>query len=214
MTKHIIFYFDFISAYSYLAWVQFPKLLEETKASMEAIPVFLAGMLHACGQKGPAEIPSKRNYCFKDILMCAAECGVPIEGPPSHPFNPLLALRMCTALSDENQKQKLIHKMFTACWSEGKNIADANILSQLANECGLDGQLLLQKAQESTIKEQLKKNTEAALKKGVFGVPTFLVNGELFWGNDRLHFLKRFLKEGKPLYDIAKASELLSRPQR
>lgn len=210
--KTIYFYFDPISPYVYLAWTQIPNLLTGTGAQLECVPVLFAGFLNAHGQKGPAEIPSKRVYVMKDAWRCAAFYGVPIEGPPRHPFNPLPSLRMCVAIDAGGEREHFIDGILKSAWALGQDITQPEVLIALADGAGLNGKGLWDKANGPSVKDRLRQNTAEALKAGVFGVPTFRVGEELFWGNDRIDFLRRFLTDGKTV-DAAKLARVLARPR-
>ncbi len=197
--KTISFYFDPISPYVYLAWTQLEKFSQETGAVFEYIPTLFAGLLNAHGQKGPAEIPSKRIYTFKDASRWAHHYQVPLKMPPLHPFNPLLALRLCVAAEDERERQKISGILIQAVWKKGFDVSSEAVVSQVLRENHLDWERLFEKSQTPLVKDQLKINTAEAIKKGVFGVPSFYVDGEVFWGNDRLDFLKSFLKGVNPI---------------
>ena len=183
--KKITFYFDFLSPYVWLAWKKIPELLDKHKLELNAVPVLFAGLLGASGQKGPAEIPSKLHFVWSDTIRLAHLEGYTLKGPPTHPFNPLPSLRLCEAC-DSKQKIKLAQRLANACWEEGKDISQMDVLITLANEVGLNGKELIQKINDPQIKEKIKLNTEEAIGKGAFGVPTFMVDDELFWGHDRL----------------------------
>jgi 2-hydroxychromene-2-carboxylate isomerase len=152
-------------------------------------PVLFAGMLNAHGQKGPAEVAAKRAYMFRDVMRQAACRGLPFAGPPGHPFNPLMALRMCVALAGQAPRRRFALALMTACWERGDDISDVATLVRLAGECGLDGTQLAEAAQQPAIKQRLATDTDEAIAAGVFGVPTFRHGDELFWGADRIDAL-------------------------
>jgi len=209
--KKIEFYWDPISPYVYLAWTALPAFLRETGAELVSRPVLFAGLLNAHGSKGPAEIPAKRRYVFKDAMRWAQHDGVPFVGPPFHPFNPLLPLRMALAIEGKQQGLTWINALLKAAWVDSKDISSPEVLVKLADEAGLPGKDLLEKANQTEVKEALKKNTEEAIQRGIFGVPTFWVDGEIFWGNDRLPLLKDFLA-GKNSVDSVFFEEMMARP--
>lgn len=187
-TVMLPFYYDPISPYVWLAIRQLPRL-QERGLQIECRPVLFAALLNANGQKGPAEIPSKRAYTFADVLRYAAMLGLPFRGPPSHPFNPLRALRMCTAIEDSVQRLRLASAFSIACWEEGADLTTEADLIRLADEAGLDGAALYARAEQKEVKAQLQTASEQALADGVFGVPSFDLNGEIFWGADRIDSL-------------------------
>ncbi|MFO1519070.1 MAG: 2-hydroxychromene-2-carboxylate isomerase [bacterium] len=208
--KNILFYFDFISPYVYLATLRLPNLLQETSATLTCVPVLFAGLLNAHGQKGPAEISAKRRYTFIDCLRLAHHDGVPLQGPPTHPFNPLPSLRMSMAV-EPGRRWDFVRRAMNAAWAEGKDISQPEMLVALADEWEFDGPTLWEKSQSPEVKEALKRNTEEAIQKGIFGVPSFEVEGELFWGEDRMELLKSFLL-GKLPSVADRADSILARP--
>src|SRR5580704_13383371 len=123
--KTMSFYFDFISPYAYLAWTQIHAIASRHCCEVVPKPILFAALLDANGQKGPAEIPSKRIYTFKDVIRSAARLGVPLAAPASHPFNPLLALRVASAEIDVQRRRPLIDALFTATWVESVDVSDA-----------------------------------------------------------------------------------------
>lgn len=205
------FYFDVVSPYAYLASTKIMPIVEKYKCELQVEPVLLAGILQHHGQKGPAEIPSKRTHLIKDILRCAAEYGVPLVGPPSHPFNPLLALRSVLAVPEMTVRNTFAMALLKATWGDGLDVTNPKVIVEVAQEVGLDGGEILTSAQTDTIKLALRKSTDEAIARGVFGVPIFAVDHEMFWGSDRLTFLSRFLS-GADQLDEKKVEAILARP--
>jgi 2-hydroxychromene-2-carboxylate isomerase len=178
------FYFDFISPYAYLGWTQIHALAERHGRSVRARPILFAALLNAHGHKGPAEIPPKREYIFKNVLRIAHRLGVKLEPPPSHPFNPLLALRVASLPMTPAEQRRLIDALFAATWGGGGGSSGAAEVTAAANRAGLDGAHLVREAGQLEAKERLRLHTEEALGLGIFGVPTVIADGELFWGYD------------------------------
>jgi 2-hydroxychromene-2-carboxylate isomerase len=205
----VTLYVDPISPYVWLSAASAIERIEALGAAVHLEPVLFAGMLNAHGHKGPAEIPAKRAYTFRDVMRQAARQGLRFQGPPGHPFNPLLALRMCTALVDQGQRKRLLLALLSACWEHGADISDAVTLGGIARECDLDGDALLDSAQQPAVKQALASATEQAIADGVFGVPTFRLGDELFWGGDRVDALLWRL-EGNGI-DEAKLAAFLAR---
>jgi len=197
--KTITFYFDFISPYAYLAWTQIHALAARHACEVVPRPILFAALLDANGQKGPAEIPSKRIYTFKDTVRSAARLGVPLAAPASHPFNPLLSLRVASADVDAERRRMLIDALFVATWVRSVDVTDAKNVAEVVQGAGLDGQALVDWANSADAKERVKKTTAEALEAGVFGVPTVKVEGELFWGLDSLANLEQLLGGRDPL---------------
>ncbi|WP_442122071.1 2-hydroxychromene-2-carboxylate isomerase [Massilia sp. 2TAF26] len=189
------FYFDPISPYAWLAARSLGRL-EGAGVRVRFVPVLFAGLLKAHGNLGPAEVPAKRLYLFRDVMREAARRGLPFAGPPGHPFNPLTALRMCSAIGDDFERRRLALALMAACWEGGEDVSDAAVLARLADEAGFDGHALLERAATPEIKQALAAATDAAIADGVFGVPTFRLDGELFWGGDRIEALLWRLEGG------------------
>jgi 2-hydroxychromene-2-carboxylate isomerase len=205
----VTFYFDPVSPYVWLAARAIDRI-EAAGAQVVLQPVLFAGLLNAHGQKGPAEIAAKRVYTFRDVMRQAAGLGLAFKGPPGHPFNPLLALRMCQALTRQDERRRLMLAVLAAGWERGEDISDAAVLARLAGECGLGGAALLAAAQQPAVKMQLAAETEKAIADGVFGVPTFRVGHELFWGGDRIEALERYLHGQRIDEDVL--ADFLARP--
>jgi 2-hydroxychromene-2-carboxylate isomerase len=198
------FHFDYISPYAYLAWQRIHALADRHGVVVEPVPVLFAALLNHHGQKGPAEIPAKRVYVFKDVLRTAAVQGVNLVPPPSHPFNPLLALRLTTSVCDPGQRRALIDRLFAAVWGGGPGVSNPEVVASLAAEVGI--QDAVARASTPDIKARVRRATTQAVADGVFGVPSMLVDGELFWGVDSLDHLDRYLAGNDPL-----SHDLLSR---
>jgi 2-hydroxychromene-2-carboxylate isomerase len=194
----ISFSFDFISPYAYLAWTQIHALAERNGARVSPNAVLFAGLLNHHGTKGPAEIPAKRAYIFRDAIRRARALDVKIAPPPSHPFNPLLALRAVHAAPEENQRA-LIDGLFAATWggASATGIDDPKTVERAANDAGLDGAALIAGAAKA--KDALRTATDEAIARGVFGVPSMEIDGELFWGLDSLDLLERHLRGERPI---------------
>jgi len=184
--RKAIWYFDFVSPFAYICLHRLKELPADL--SIELRPVLFAGLLKQWGQKGPAEIPSKRRYTYRWSHWWAGHLGIPLRYPAGHPFNPLHHLRLAIACGS---KPEAVRRIFDALWTSGADAADAGRFASLC-------ELLRVKQEEldgEEIKNVLRKNTEDAAARGVFGVPTFEVDGELFWGADSIEFLCAFLKD-------------------
>lgn len=205
----IEFYFDPVSPYVWLASTQLDRIRQHSDLEIVIKPILFAGLLKANDHKGPAEIPAKRNYTFTDVLRRAASYGLNVQGPPYHPFNPLLPLRTSIAIKDNETRTKYAQQLLEAAWVKGKDITQQRIISEIAEICALDPQWLLSSAQNSEIKQKLINATGAALELGVFGVPTFRVDDQLFWGEDRIDELIKYLN-GHTI-DKAKLENILSK---
>ncbi len=193
------FYFDYLSSNAYLAWTQLPRLSSRFGVEVEPVPVLFAGLLGAHGQLGPAEVLPKAIWMAKNNLRKAALLGLPLNPPRHHPWNPLLSLRISSLPLPDPQRRALIDVLFQAVWVRGLHVSEPAVLAALATELGLDGPGLLETAQQPEAKVRLRAQTDAAIAAGVFGVPTMIVENELFWGYDDWPFLELFLAEKDPL---------------
>lgn len=172
----IDWYFDFISPFSYLAW-QKVKTLPPATASLRPVPIVFGAVLAACGQKGPAEIPGKREFTYRHVLWQSRQEGVTLRFPPAHPFNPLPALRLCVAAG---ATVEAVDAVFDWIWGQGHAGDSLEALAPLAAALGVDSAAI---GSDAT-KAALRANTEAAIAAGVYGVPTLVFDGSMFWGND------------------------------
>jgi len=178
-------YFDVISPFSYLHLKQFGQLPADLE--IEYVPVLFAGLLKANGQKGPAEIAQKRVQTYRICVFLAAQAGIPFRFPPAHPFNPLHVLRL---LCGAGATPAHVHAVFDCVWEDGKDVSEPGALSALAAQLGVaDAQALIAQPE---VKQRLIANTDRAVARGVYGVPTFDFGGELFWGSDSMAMMNAF----------------------
>ena len=185
-------YFDFISPFAYLQWRKVKTLLDQRE--VELVPVVLAAVLAAHGQKGPAEIAGKREFTYRHVLWQARQEGVALRFPPAHPFNPIAALRLCIAAGSTPQA---IDAIFTWIWARGEAGDSAAALLPVAASLGIGTDAI----DDDATKRALRANTDAALAAGVFGVPTLAVDGQLFWGNDTHEFALAALRDPAVMAD-------------
>jgi 2-hydroxychromene-2-carboxylate isomerase len=184
--KRIDFYFEFVSPFSYIA----VHRLGEIPAAITCKPVLFAGLLKHWGHIGPAEIPSKRRWTYRWCQWWAAELGIAFRFPAAHPFNPLAHLRLALACGS---RPEAVERIFASVWRSGE---DANDPARFAALCR---ELAVEEAKLAETKDELRKNTEEAAARGVFGVPSFVADGEVFWGADAIGFLNAFLADPKVL---------------
>lgn len=208
----IRFHFDFVSPNAYLAWTQLAALAARHGAVIEPVPVLFAGLLEAHRQLGPAEVPAKMRWMWKNTLRKAELIGVELNPPAFHPFNPLLALRVSSLALGAIEQRRLIDALFSAVWVRGMHVAEPRVVEGVATEAGLDGAALIAHAQQPAGKGRLREQTDQAIAAGVFGVPTITVGNELFWGYDDLMFVDRFL-DGTDLLDPQKSRKWSVLPQ-
>jgi 2-hydroxychromene-2-carboxylate isomerase len=191
----IDFYFDVISPYVYIADARLPAL-RARRPQLEVVyhPVLFAGLLNHWGQLGPAEIPPKREFVFRQVSRRAAALGLPMQPPPSHPFNPLLGLRLASLELPPADQRRLIDILYRATWGGGPGITDPAAVASLLDEAGFAGEQLIAEAQSPAGKQRVLDRSAAAIAAGVFGVPTMIVDGELFWGEDSFTELEQVLR--------------------
>ncbi|MGB4116038.1 MAG: 2-hydroxychromene-2-carboxylate isomerase [Polaromonas sp.] len=189
--KHITFYLDFISPYTYLAFEQLPEALKGISHSVDYRPVLFAGMLKHHGQLGPAEIATKRDWTYRQVLWLAHSLNLPMQMPASHPFNPLPLLRLavaCNAHASGEANRYVCETIFRHVWCSGQDAGSIEridmLAAQLSPACDMNS---------DDVKNSLKKNTGEAIAQGVFGVPAFAVDDKIFWGLDALPMLRDYL---------------------
>ncbi|EMT5437641.1 2-hydroxychromene-2-carboxylate isomerase [Stenotrophomonas sp. GD03701] len=170
-------YFDFVSPYSYLHWQKLKRLPQV--GQIQPVPIAFGAVLHHLGNLGPAEIPAKRRFAYRHLQWTAQAEGTPMRFPPGHPFNPLSALRLCLAVGASAQA---VDVLFDWIWRDGHAGDSAEALREPGAQLGIED--VASAITAPAVKEQLRRNTEAAIAAGVFGVPTLAIGDELFWGND------------------------------
>lgn len=204
-------HFDFVSPYSYLALARCPVFAREHSVEWDLRPVLYARLLEASGRLGPVEVDRQREYTFRDVVRCADQLGVPIEGPPEHPFRSLEALRAVWLFEGDPRAVDLAVGLARAAWAEGRDLRDWGVIEEQVRAAGLDAVQLPERCGWSEVKERLRAATEEAIASGVFGVPTFAWNGELFWGADRMDALAARLR-GELADPEDRARAMLARP--
>jgi len=187
--KRITFWLDFVSPYAYFAFERLPQALEGLSWLVEYRPVVLGPMLRHHGQLGPAEIPAKRDWTYRHVQWLSHHEGIPLEMPATHPFNPLGLARLALACGEDGLiNRHVTEACFRHVWRGGADGADPQRLQ------GLAGQLAPRRAPDAeAVKAELKANTEAAIARGLFGVPSFTVDDKTFWGFDALPMLRAYL---------------------
>ncbi|MBX3199909.1 MAG: 2-hydroxychromene-2-carboxylate isomerase [Labilithrix sp.] len=205
----LLFHFDFISPYAFLAWTQIRRISAQAGRTVRPVPVLFAALLDSHGQKGPAEIPAKRRYLFKDVARKAHRLGVPsVAPPPAHPFNPLLALRVASLPLAHDAREAVIDALYAAAWTKRQAIDTADAVTSVLTSAGLDGPGLVAAAATPEAKATLRSATDAAIARGVFGVPSIVLGDELFWGTDSLADLEAHLRGELPPFPDAGWSDL------
>lgn len=185
---HADWYFDFISPFAYLQWPKVRTLA--TRIDIEFRPMLFAGLLQHHGHKGPAEIPGKREFTYRFVQWQAQREGVTLRFPPSHPFNPLAALRLCLAAGST---AVAVDAIFAHLWRHGREGDSPATLRALASQLGIDD--IDAAVSAPSVKAELRSNFEAALAAGVFGVPSLVAGGKVFWGNDATPMFEQWLAD-------------------
>ena len=195
MSKTIEFYFDVGSPASYLAWTQLPAIAERTGATLVYKPMLLGGVFQATGNASPAMIPAKGRYMIRDLARYAERYGVPMRFNPHFPINTLTLMRLLVAvqLHQPERLDDALQALFQATWVDGVNMGDPVRVAEVLAAAGLDAAALQQQIGEPAVKEALKATTEEAVRRGVFGAPTCFVGDDMYFGQDRLEFVREAL---------------------
>lgn len=195
MSKTVEFYFDFVSPAAYLAWTQLPQLCAESGAQLVYKPMLLGGVFQATGNRAPLTVPAKGSHLFVDLARFARRYGVPLQFNPHFPINTLALMRAAVGLQLRGDARfgAFCSAVFEAIWVNSQNLNDPGVLDGVLRQAGFDPQALLALATEPVVKEALKAATEEAVRRGVFGAPTMFVADHMFWGQDRLDFVREAL---------------------
>ena len=197
--RRIDFYFDYISHNAYLAWHLLPDMAKKYDYEIEPIPVLFAGFLKAYGQLGPAEVQPKLAWMNRNNLRKAMDFGIPFRAPKSHPFHPLLLLRLCAQPMTSEERRDVTGCLLRGIWVDQLDANDADAVEAYLSSNGLAADALIAGAASDAAKAQLKENGQKALDSGAFGVPTMSVGDDVFWGFDDLPYLEKLLAGNDPL---------------
>ena len=195
MSKKVEFFFDVGSPASYLAWTQLESMAQRTNAKIIWRPMLLGAVFQATGNASPAAVPAKGPYMLKDLQRFSNIYGVPFNFNPFFPLNTMHLMRGATAYLEEPEFQTYLAAIFNALWSEQLNMESPEVVAEVLSKAGIDVTDFMARISETEVKERLKDTTEEAVARGVFGAPSFFVNGEMFFGQDRLSFVETALKE-------------------
>lgn len=200
MKKSLDFYFDFGSPAAYLAWTQLPKLCAEAGATLAYKPMLLGGVFQATGNRAPISVPLKGRYLFEDLSRFARRYGVAFTHNPHFPVNTITLMRAASGLQmrADPRFDAYLKAMFEAMWVNAKNLGDPATLGEVLAAAGLNAAELLALAAEQVVKDRLRTDTEAAVARGIFGAPTMFVGDQMYWGQDRLDFVREALKLSIP----------------
>jgi 2-hydroxychromene-2-carboxylate isomerase len=190
--KKLEFFFDLSSPYSYMASTQMKPLADKTGAEVVWRPMVLGAVFKATGNEMPARIPAKARWMGNDLMRWADHYGVPFRFSSHFPANAIKAMRL--VLVDDAKAAAVALAGFGAMWADDRNLTDDSVLRSVAEMGGLDPAAAMQAIETPAIKDKLRANTDEAIARGAFGAPTMIVGDELFWGNDRLHFVEAALR--------------------
>ncbi len=193
MTKTVTFCFDFGSPYSYLAY-NYLSPIKETGARIDLKPVLLGGIFKATGNQPPATVQKKGEYMFKDIQRWSNKLDISFKMNPYFPILTVPHMRGAILAQKKNILEDYMQSMFDSMWLKGLNLNDQEILTKVASESGIDPNDFAEGISSDEIKDELRLNTQFAIDKGAFGVPTYFFENEMFWGIDSIKFLLESLK--------------------
>ena len=196
MTQAVEFYFDVGSPAAYLAWMQLPRIAREAGAEIEYRPFLLGGVFQATGNRSPMEVPAKAQYMLDDLQRFARRYGVPFAHNPHFPINTLTLMRGALGLQlrEPARMVPFVDAVCRATWVDGKNMNDPATVAGVLKAAGFEPEKIIALAGDPAIKDALKAATQEAVARGVFGAPTFFVGQQMFWGQDRLDFVKETLQ--------------------
>jgi len=188
MIKPLEFYFDFISPYSFLAHKQIRKI--ENKEGVKIIykPILLGGLHNLHGIKAPAFIPAKAKHMVRDCKLIAEKNNIRFKFNSYFPIRSLNLMRGVLVAEEDNVKKYYIDNIFNTIWQDGLNMNDAIVIQKILQNLNINPKTFSLRTTSSLIKDLLRKKTNDAYEKGIFGAPTFVVNNKIFWGQDRIEF--------------------------
>ena len=192
--RSLEFFYDFASPYSYLAATQLEGLAQRTGAEIIWKPMVLGAVFQSAGNDMPAKVPAKAPYLLRDLERWARHYRVAFKMSSHWPAPSIAAQRLCLVADESGKGAELGKRIFDAMWVEDRDINSEAELGKLAAEVGLEPETALARSKSPEIKQRLRANTDEALARGAFGAPALFVGDDLFWGNDRLHFVEDALK--------------------
>ena len=195
MSKQVDFFFDVGSPASYLAWTQIGAIARDAGATVAYKPMLLGGVFQATGNASPATVPAKGAYTFTDFDRFAKRYGVPIQRNPHFPINTLTLMRAITGMQmrHADRFEAFTQAVFEAIWVKALNLNDPQVVGGALQAAGYNPADILALAGDPEVKARLKTVTDEAIARGVFGAPTMFVGDQMFWGQDRLDWVKEAL---------------------
>ena len=195
MSKKVEFFFDVGSPASYLAWTQLASIAQRHNAEIVWRPMLLGAVFQAVGNTSPAAVPAKGAYMLKDLKRFSAIYDVPFRFNPFFPVNTMQLMRGVTAYLETPKFESYLSAIFKALWAEKLNMESPEVVAEVLSKVGIDATDFMARISEPEVKARLKSSTEEAVARGVFGAPSFFVNGEMFFGQDRLSFVEDALRD-------------------
>lgn len=195
MSKQVEFWFDYGSPASYVGYHGIKQVAARTGAEIVWKPMLLGGVFHAIDSHSPVTIAPKGRWMLKDLKSYADRLGVPFELNPHFVFNTMPLMRGALVALERGEIDRYSDVVFDAIWRDGLNMGDPEVIGEVLGKAGLDAAAYLEGTQRPEIKERLKKETEIAVGKGIFGAPTMFVGDEMWWGQDRLDWVEEALAQ-------------------
>jgi len=197
MAEPIDFYFDFSSSYSYIGQHRLQELAEKHGREIRWKPVALGAIFKALGSGPHSPETPKGSYVWKDVERSAADVGLPYHWPKPFPFNSLMAARIFYHIAEKDEVKAIewAQAVFDASFGQGRDCSDPAELAAIAKDLGVDGEEMLNATKQVEIKQKLQQVTAEAMEKGVFGAPSFFVDGDMYWGADRIDQMHRYLEQ-------------------
>ena len=188
MTKFIDFYFDFSSPYAYIGYKEIKKLEKKNSFKIKFMPIFLGGLHNTAGITPAAFIKLKSKYMIEDTKLVSKKKNISFHFNSYFPIKTVNFMRGVLIAEKDNSEKNFIEKIFNAIWMDGLNMNDPIVINKVLKNIDLNPEIFLKKVSDQKVKDKLRKLTDDALKKKIFGVPAFVVNKKMFWGQDRLSY--------------------------
>jgi 2-hydroxychromene-2-carboxylate isomerase len=195
--KSVEFYFDLGSPYSYLAYYRLLQIAEQQEIQVVYKPILLGGVFKATGNRSPIEIPVKGAYSILDMQRWAEYYQIPMQMNPHFPMNTLTLMRILTGvqLLHLEKFEQVLKLLFDAMFGTPQNLNEPTVLAEVLKPSGFSVEDIMSMVQSDVVKQKLITETEQAILRGIFGAPTFFVGDEMYWGQDRLHFVEQALNK-------------------
>ena len=193
--KSVEFYFDLGSPYSYLAYYRLLQIAEQQEIQIVYKPILLGGVFKATGNRSPIEIPVKGVYSILDMQRWSEYYHIPMHMNPHFPMNTLTLMRILTGvqLLHLEKFEQVLKLLFDAMFGTPQNLNEPTVLAEVLKPSGFSVEDIMSMVQSEVVKQKLITETEQAIQRGIFGAPTFFVGDEMYWGQDRLHFVEQAL---------------------